>query len=901
MPREKLKTKMMKHRIARISRVIACASFLILAVIGVSSLARAMSLENVENQNGIPSSWQVASLGSPETITVPITYWDQRQESCDDPNRQFEWSECQLYAKGIIPNVVKSRLGTDGLPVPTYTNNKDAYAAYHDVFTANVIGNDPVQTTDNFYRWFHEAYDANGKQISKQIDREITFNKVKGTKNSYTYGSHGIFPIDDVDFSKDDHATSSGHNFHFTAHLQIPMKISADGTEEFHFLGDDDVWVFLNGQLVLDLGGLHAETAGFFKIDKNGNVQSTVNNVNVDQACRQTLPNPLKIGNSIYNSQLESKCQRKTANYTINTGFKPGDIVNLDFFYAERSTTESNTTITITNMNWPISADSDVTGTIVGKVEDKNSNLIQYDTYVKNRDPKNPLTLNRLSSYISDKYTNADSQEVTNSGYIPLSVKTLQYTTTPNDDTSWQPIEISAPMNSLDGFTLATPLTMTPSGQAGDTLYFRFVAETSEYSGTITNTTAYYTELNGVSGVTYDHNTLTYTGKTAEEDNTYDLKIQYVIDFGDTEPDDTKAPEDYHATLKEGDDYSVTTPTLEGFTPDYKIVEGTIGKKDVTITVTYTRTPKEDPDPIKHKVTIHYVKDDGSKAFDDYVGLHEEGEKIHIPSEELEHYTYSDEFIELTVPDEDVERTVRYTPIKHTVTVHYIYANGDTAHEDYVNQYGYGEIFSIISPDITGYHKDIAEVSGTMGDNDRTFTVTYTANNTPIVPDQPDQPNPPIRPTDPETPDTPITPNVPEENDNLIPSVPILPGDDDLTYLPPLGEVAYVPNTGVISDFIAPIFEQYFAEMILSQGFVLTMLLIFAGSFAAYFSLRHYMSLSTVARVSVPKKMPRNLSTTKPSKSAKMAKNAKTTKAVKTSNAKTRSAKTATKKSTKRK
>ncbi len=820
MPTKKYKLKLMKHRICSVARVVACASFLVLAIIGVSSLVRAMSLESVENQNGIPSSWQVASLGSPEQITVPITYWDQRQDDCNDPDRQFEWSLCLLYAKGIIPNVVKDHLGSDGLPIPTYNNNVDAWAAYHDAFTANVIGNDPVQTTDNFYRWFHEAYDKNGKQVSKQIDgRKVTFNKVAGTKNSYTYGSHGVFPIDDVDFSKDDEATGTGHNFHFTAHMQIPMKISADGTEQFYFLGDDDVWVFLNGQLVLDLGGLHMETAGSFTIDKNGNVISTVENTNVDQACRQSLPNPLKIGYSIYNNRLENSCKRDTKVTTTNTGFKPGDIVNLDFFYAERSTSESNTTITITNMNWPISADSDVQGKIVGKFENTESNLVQYDTYVKNRDPKNPLILKRLASYIEDHATSTGSegQESShdNTGFIPLSVKNLKYTTTPEDENSWTPLEISAPMNSTDGFTLANPITMQPSGQAGDTLYFRFFAETFEYTGNIKNTTAYYTELNGAAGVTYDHATISYTGKPTEPDNppeqTYTVTINYEVDYGDEEPDpiiEAQVPVPYvKDDLKPGDTYNVPTPALDGYTPDQSVVTGEITDSDVTITVIYKKKPEEEKKE-QHRVLIEYLHSETREPVQPpYDQQHEEGDSFVIRPEEIEGFTKDREEVPITVGNTDIHEIVLYTP-------------------------------KPVDPDPTD----------------------------PDVPTPPYPPVDPVGPTNPTDPDSPTTPDTPETPNNPLPEIPILPNqnDDNLTFVAPLGEVAYVPNTGVVSDFIAPIFEQYFAEVVLSQGFVLAMLLIFAGSFATYFSLRRYLDLAIATRSNVTiKKMPKSVANSK--------------------------------------
>ncbi len=900
MSTKKYKQKLMKHRICKIARIISCASFLVLAIIGVSSLVRAMSLESVANQNGIPAAWQVASLGSPETITVPITYWDQRQDDCSDPNRQFEWSQCTLYAKGVIPNIVQSQLGSDGLPVPTYNNNKDAWAAYHDVFTANVIGHNPVQTNDNFYRWFHEAYDANGKQLSKRYDREVTFNKVAGTTNTYTYGSHGVFPLDDVDFSKGDKATSEGHNFHFTAHLQIPMKISADGTEQFKFLGDDDVWVFLNGQLVLDLGGLHMETAGSFTIDANGNVQSTVDNVNTDQACRQSLPNPLKIGNSVYNAQLENKCQRTTKTTTIHTNFQPGEVVNLDFFYAERSTSESNTTITITNMNWPISADSDVNGKVIGKLENSESNIVEYVASIKNRDPQRPLDLQRFASYIQDSSTkiNPDGNEeaLNNSGFIPLDVKNLYYTTTPNDTESWQPLDITPPLNSNDGFKLNTPLHMTPSGQQGDTLYFRYYAETSEYSGNINNIVSFYTELDGTSGVTYDHTTIPYTGKTTpdlpdEPDPKYTLSIEYRVDFGEDTPDSAitdQLPPTYHQEFDNGAKYDVPSKEIPGYLPDKATVTGTIDGSNVHFIVTYTKKPEETP--TKHRVVIHYVYTDGSEAAPDYRGEYALNEPIYVESPTIPEYTYSEAAINTVMSNQDLEFYVYYAPVirKHMLVIHYRYTDGSEVYPDYIAELEEGASYSVNSTTKDGYTYDKPVVSGNIGTSDLEIIVTYTPNSTPVNPPiGPVNPDPTPNP-EPDNPTSPVTPDTPTEDPNL-PVIPLIPNEDgdNLLYLPPLGEVVYVPNTGIISDFVAPLFDQYFAEVVLSQGFVLAMLLIFAGSFATYFSLRQYLHFTVAVSASSTKQMPKpksamKSSTRSPRASASTSRSAAKRKAAKT-------------------
>lgn len=939
MATKKYKQKLIKHRICSVARIIACVSFVVLTIIGVSSLVKAMSLESVEHQNGIPSSWKIASLGNPEAITVPISYWDQRQDDCSNENRQFEWTICQYWTAGALQGVVKDTLGSDGLPIPAYTNSTDAWAANHDVFTANVTGHDPVQSSDNFYRWFHNT------SVSQQYDRKITFNRIGNNTYQYTGGTQtgqNVFPLDDVNFSNGDSASESGHsddgkqhNFHFTAHLSIPVKIAADGSELFEFSGDDDVWVFLNGKLVLDIGGLHEALNGNFRINADGTITSYVQNVN-DVSDREKLGKP---GVWAYNyvNQLNEH-NRKTYSdrtKTFDIGLKAGDVVNLDFFYAERSTTASNTKITISNMEWPISADSNVDGKIVGKLEDTNSNLVQYTTSITNRDPQFAMQLERMSVYLRDesKATDKDGNEqtFTNAGFIPLSNNTLSYTTTPDDESSWKPIEITPPMNSESGFTFNTPLTINPSGQAGDTIYFRYLADTSEYSGTISNRTSYYTNTDGVAGVTYDSTSLPYTGKTSiddggeEQPQNYQLNIEYQIDYEGQDPDPSiTTPPSVHKELPNGESYSIPSPIIDGFTPDKSTVSGTIENSDANWVVIYKKKPVETPE--KYKLTIHYVKTDGTEAFPDHVSEHNPEENITFPSPELPNYTRNPESVTVTVTDHDIEEYVYYTPIaiKHTVTVHYVYSDGATAFEDYIGEYAEGERFSINSPDKANYRKDIAVVSGVMSDHDRVFTVTYTPSSTPVGPTDPVDPTPDPTPTptpDPDptptpnpspspTPDpdpdpsipteptTPITPNIPEDNDELIPSIPVLGGDgDELIYLAPLGEVAFVPNTGVISEYIAPIFEQYFAEVVLSQTFVAVALLIFAGSFATYFSLRKYLDMNLAPATNYTKKtMPKSVANSKTARDMKRNAQKASIKSTKTS---TKARKTSTKSPTK--
>lgn len=785
MPSRKIKDKLMKHRICSVARIMACASFLALAIIGVSSLVRAMSLTSVANQKGVPAIWDVASLGNPDSITVPVDYWDQRQDSCDAENRQFEWVICGYWSKGTLQGIVKNKLGTDGLPVPTYTNSADAWNANRDVFTMNVTGHDPVQPGDNFYRWFHEV-----SGLSKHYSGEATFYKVESSSasNVYKFGRDGTFPLDDVDFSKDDEATEQGHNYHFTSHLNIPIKVAADGQEKFEFSGDDDVWVFLNGQLALDLGGLHEKLNGSFVINTDGTLTTYVQNVN-DVSGRAVLGEP----SNDFNGYVDPFNKYNTAHYkdvtkTIDLGLEAGDVVNLDVFYAERSTTESNIHITLTNMNWPIAADSDVKAKVVDKVEGSENNLVQFNTSITNRDPSRPLDLERLAAFIREK-----TGDETKEGYLPLDSTTLKYTKTPEDPDSWQPLEITAPANTAEGFNLVTPLHMTPYGQDGDTIYFRYFGETSGDSGTITSLVSYYTTLDGVTGFTYDYDTVTYTG--SEESNTHKVNISYI--YAD---DESQAHDPYSGEYKPGDEFEVPSPIIDGYTADTIKVTGTVEDKDLNYIVRYTKTPENrpEPDPETHTITIHYIYEDGSKAAEDYKKDFHEGDEFEVPSPEIEDYT----------PDQTV-------------------------------------------------------VKDTVGNEDKEYFVRYKTNKVPEGPETPSI----------------VTP----------PSTSQLPGsdifDDPLDYTPPLGEVAFVPNTGLVSDLVAPVFEQYFASIILSQGMVLSLLLIFAGSFATYFSLRRYLGFTmapatATATRSAAKNATKSM-TKSPAKTAtKTAKAMKTTKAI---------------------
>ena len=58
------------------------------------------------------------------------------------------------------------------------------------------------------------------------------------------------------------------HNFLFTSEVRLTFKYY--GGETFTFQGDDDVWVFINDQLAVDIGGVHGEVSRSVNLDSLG-------------------------------------------------------------------------------------------------------------------------------------------------------------------------------------------------------------------------------------------------------------------------------------------------------------------------------------------------------------------------------------------------------------------------------------------------------------------------------------------------------------------------------------------------------------------------------------------------------------------------------------------------------
>ena len=214
--------------------------------------------------------------------------------------------------------------------------------------------NDPESKAEYWY------YDSNEtslylKQDSARQSYYLAGNGTKddaslnrGADNSTNGKGYGFFP-----FNETVTGSAPQYNYGFGAKLQFDFTLTEDGKVvvgkdtsgrnievpiKFFFSGDDDVWVYIDGKLMLDVGGAHGKASGLLEFGANNTVTPYVSsNKNTDQNDTMVYGSGETTKTVNYNGQPITFNKKGTTKTLENQSTH-----TLTMYYMERGMWESN-------------------------------------------------------------------------------------------------------------------------------------------------------------------------------------------------------------------------------------------------------------------------------------------------------------------------------------------------------------------------------------------------------------------------------------------------------------------------------------------------------------------------------------------------------------------------------
>ena len=289
----------------------------------------------------------------------------------NDPNKSglyywsFDSAATTLKLKKNTDSSINNDYYLDTISMATVTDSNGLVTEASRSGSAAVMNDDRKKTQD----------ERSGSGWSKNLVSSGSTNQID--LGDYPSNNYGFFPLNS---SRANNSCAATYNYGFGTKLEFDFNLTSDGNINtgrakepitFTFSGDDDIWVFIDGKLVLDMGGDHGRTSGCinfskdtsyqynysYKKDKSEDIASSSNTVGAGRVLVSEVKK--SANNSSQYSNLNKNSDAVTTSMWDALGITTDEEKNsfyksthtLTFYYMERGMWESNMRI---QFNFPM-------------------------------------------------------------------------------------------------------------------------------------------------------------------------------------------------------------------------------------------------------------------------------------------------------------------------------------------------------------------------------------------------------------------------------------------------------------------------------------------------------------------------------------------------------------------